>query len=85
MGIIAWLIVGLVAGWLAGLLTGHTRGLLGNILLGILGGLIGGFLGSVLFGWDMTGFNIGSILLATLGAVVLVLALRLIPGRQPLE
>jgi len=67
------------------MLTGHTRGLLGNVLLGIVGGLIGGFLGSALFGWDMTGLNIGSIALATLGAIVLVAALRMIPGRQPLE
>ena len=85
MGIIAWLVVGLIAGWLAGMLSGHTRGFLGNMLLGIVGGLIGGFLGSMLFGWDMTGFNIGSIVLATLGALVLVFALRMIPGRQPLE
>jgi uncharacterized membrane protein YeaQ/YmgE (transglycosylase-associated protein family) len=85
MGIIAWLIVGLIAGWLAGMLTGGGRGLLGNIVLGVLGGLIGGFVGSAIFGWDMTGFNIPSILLATLGAVLLVLALRMVPGRQPLE
>ncbi len=85
MGVIAWLVVGLIAGWLAGMMTGHTRGLLGNIVLGIVGGLVGGFIGSAIFGWDMTGFNIPSILLATLGAIVLVLALRAIPGRQPLE
>jgi uncharacterized membrane protein YeaQ/YmgE (transglycosylase-associated protein family) len=85
MGIIAWLVVGLIAGWLGGMLTGHTRGLLGNILLGILGGLLGGFVGSIVFGWDMTGFNLGSILLATLGAVLLVAILRAVPGRQPLE
>jgi uncharacterized membrane protein YeaQ/YmgE (transglycosylase-associated protein family) len=85
MSLIAWLVVGLIAGWLAGMLTGHTRGILGNILLGIVGGLVGGFLGSALFGWDMTGFNIGSIVLATLGAIILVSVLRMIPGRQPLE
>jgi uncharacterized membrane protein YeaQ/YmgE (transglycosylase-associated protein family) len=55
------------------------------MLLGIAGGLVGGFLGSALFGWDMTGFNIGTIVLATVGAVVLLFALRMIPGRQPLE
>jgi uncharacterized membrane protein YeaQ/YmgE (transglycosylase-associated protein family) len=85
MGIIAWLIVGLLAGWIAGMLTGGGRGLLGNLVLGVLGGLLGGFIGSALFGWDMTGFNITSILLAVLGAVLLVSILRLIPGRQPLE
>jgi uncharacterized membrane protein YeaQ/YmgE (transglycosylase-associated protein family) len=85
MGIIAWLVVGLIAGWLGGMLTGHTRGLLGNIVLGIVGGLLGGFIGSAVFGWDMTGFNLGSILLATLGAILLVAILRMVPGRQPLE
>lgn len=85
MGIIAWLVVGLIAGWLGGMLTGHTRGLLGNIVLGIVGGLLGGFIGSAVFGWDMTGFNIGSIVLATLGAILLVAILRMVPGRQPLE
>jgi uncharacterized membrane protein YeaQ/YmgE (transglycosylase-associated protein family) len=85
MSIIAWLIVGLIAGWLAGMLTGRTRGLLGNLVLGVLGGLIGGFVGSAIFGWDMTGFNLGSIALATLGAILLVMVLRFIPGAQPLE
>jgi uncharacterized membrane protein YeaQ/YmgE (transglycosylase-associated protein family) len=85
MGIIAWLVVGLIAGWLGGMLTGHTRGLLGNIVLGIVGGLLGGFIGSAVFGWDMTGFNVGSIVLATLGAILLVAILRMVPGRQPLE
>jgi uncharacterized membrane protein YeaQ/YmgE (transglycosylase-associated protein family) len=85
MSIIVWVVLGLVAGWLAGLIMGGGRGFLGNMLLGILGALIGGFVGSALFGWDITGFNIGSILLATLGAIVLIAILRAIPGAQPLE
>jgi uncharacterized membrane protein YeaQ/YmgE (transglycosylase-associated protein family) len=85
MSIIAWLIVGLLAGWIAGMLTGGGRGLLGNLVLGVIGGLLGGFIGSMLLGWDMTGINLGSIALATLGAILLVLVLRMIPGRQPLE
>ena len=85
MSILAWLVVGLLAGWLAGMLTGGGRGLLGNLVLGVLGGIIGGLVGSALFGWDMTGFNLGSILLATLGAILLVAILRAVPGRQPLE
>ena len=51
----------------------------------ILGALLGGFVGSFLFGWDVTGINIGSIVLAFLGAVLFLLILRAIPGRQPLE
>ena len=85
MSIIAWIVLGIVAGWLAGLVMGGRRGILGNMILGILGAIIGGFLGSLLFGWDVTGFNIGSVLLATLGAIVLIGILRAIPGAQPLE
>jgi uncharacterized membrane protein YeaQ/YmgE (transglycosylase-associated protein family) len=85
-GIIAWLLVGLIAGWLAGMaMGGRGFGVLGNIVVGVLGALIGGFLGSTFFGWDVTGFNVGSILLAFLGAIVLLLILRAIPGRQPFE
>lgn len=71
------LIIGLVAGWLAGVLVkGGGFGPLGDIVVGILGALIGGFLfGSV-------GVNVGGVLgmivVATLGAVILIVCLRLI-------
>ena len=85
MVIIAWLLLGVLAGWLAGLVMGGRRGILGNVVLGVLGAFIGGAVGSFLFGWDVTGFNLGSILLATLGAILLIGILRAIPGAQPLE
>ncbi len=86
MGIIAYLVVGLIAGWLAGkAMGGRGFGVLGNIVVGVIGALLGGFVGSALFGWDVTGFNIGSIVLAFLGAVLFLLILRMIPGKQPFE
>ena len=85
MSIIAWILVGLIAGWLAGMIMGGRRGLLANLVLGVIGAIVGGFLGSALFGWDMTGFNLSTVLLATLGAVVFIAVLRAIPGAQPLE
>ena len=86
MGILSWLLVGLIAGWLAGkVMGGRGFGLLGNIVVGVIGALLGGFIASTVFGWDVTGFNVGSIVLAFLGAVVLLLILRAIPGRQPFE
>ena len=86
MGFIAFLIVGLIAGWLAGMaMGGGGYGILGNIVVGVIGALLGGFVGSALFGWDVTGFNIQSILVAFLGAVLFLLILRAIPGRQPFE
>ena len=86
MGILAFLLVGLVAGWLAGMVVGgHGFGIIGDIIVGVVGALLGGFVGSFLFGWDVTGFNVGSIVLAFLGAVLLLMILRAIPGRQPFE
>lgn len=86
MSIIAWIVLGLVAGWIAGMvMKGRGYGILGNIVVGILGAVIGGFLGSALLGWDVTGFNLGSVLLAALGAMVLIAVLRALPGRQPFE
>ena len=86
MSILSWIFVGLFAGLLARFVVRDDRsGCLYTIAVGVLGALIGGFLGSTFFGWDVTGFNVGSILLAFLGAVVLLLILRAIPGRQPFE
>jgi uncharacterized membrane protein YeaQ/YmgE (transglycosylase-associated protein family) len=88
LGIIAWLLVGLIAGWLAGMaMGGRGFGIVGNIVVGVIGALLGGFLASAVFGMGdaVNGFNLGSILIAFLGAVVLLLILRAIPGRQPFE
>ena len=86
MGIIAWIVVGLIAGWLAGVvMRGGGFGVVGDIIVGILGALIGGFLASAVFGMPdaVNGINVMSILVAFLGAVVLVAILRALPGRSP--
>ena len=86
MSFIAWLVVGLIAGWLAGMVMGGRGfGILGNIVVGIIGSIIGGFVASALLHVDVTGFNLPSILVAFLGAVLFLLILRAIPGRQPFE
>jgi uncharacterized membrane protein YeaQ/YmgE (transglycosylase-associated protein family) len=86
MGIISWILLGLVAGWLAGkIMKGRGFGVVGDIIVGIIGAFIGGFVGSMVLGWDVTGFNFGSIVLATLGAMVLIGILKAIPGKQPLD
>jgi uncharacterized membrane protein YeaQ/YmgE (transglycosylase-associated protein family) len=85
MGILSWIILGLVAGWLAGMVMGGGYGLLGDIVLGILGAIVGGFLSSALLGIDVTGFNVTSILIAVLGAIVVIgLARALTPGGRTL-
>jgi len=83
MGIIATLIVGLVAGWLTGLLMKSSSGILLDMLLGIVGGFVGGWLSSLLFGANfMTGINITSLIVAVVGAVIVVALYRLIRGRK---
>ena len=76
MGILSWIILGLVAGWLAGMVMGGGYGLLGDIVLGILGAIVGGFLSSALLGIDVTGFNVTSLLIAFVGAVIIIATSR---------
>ena len=78
MGILAWIIVGLIAGWAAGkVMKGGGYGILMDIVLGILGGLFGGWLFGQLGIWPGGGM-VGSILVAFIGAVILVGITRLI-------
>lgn len=59
-------------------------GMVTNLVLGVLGAIVGGFLAGVLFGGDyITGINLPTIVVAFLGAVVLVVVVRALPGRSP--
>jgi uncharacterized membrane protein YeaQ/YmgE (transglycosylase-associated protein family) len=85
MGILSWIIVGLIAGWLAGIVVkGGGYGLIGDIIVGVIGGLLGGWIATTFLHIDggMSGINLESILVAFGGAVVLLLALRLLAGRR---
>lgn len=84
MGLLSWIVVGAIAGWLSGqVMKGRGFGLLGDIVVGVAGGLIGGFLAEALFKVPnaVNGFNLTSILVAFLGAVVLIVVVRLFQGR----
>jgi len=86
MGILSWIIVGIIAGWLAGLvMRGGGYGILGNMVLGIVGALVGGFLASNLFGVadPIGGFDLTTLIVAFLGAVLVVAIVRALPGRSP--
>jgi uncharacterized membrane protein YeaQ/YmgE (transglycosylase-associated protein family) len=73
MSILAWIIVGIIAGWLAERITGRDHGLLTNLLVGIVGAFLGGFVFSSLLGFRYEeGFNLPSIVVATVGAAVLL-------------
>ena len=85
MGILAWIIVGLVAGWLAGLvMQGGGFGVIGDIIVGIIGALVGGFIASAVFGMPdaVNGINATSIIVAFIGAMILVAILRAIRGTR---
>ena len=84
MGFILWLIFGALAGWIASLIMGTNRqqGLLMDIIMGILGAFIGGFLSSVLLGIDVAGFNIVSLVIAVIGAIILTMIVRAVTGRS---
>src|SRR5512146_2676417 len=72
--IITWIVVGAIAGWLASLVVrGTGLGLGGDIVVGIIGGIIGGIILSLFGGAGVTGFNIWSIIVAFIGAVILLL------------
>jgi uncharacterized membrane protein YeaQ/YmgE (transglycosylase-associated protein family) len=83
MSIFAWIVLGLIAGWLAGQFMRGGYGLVGDVVLGIVGAIVGGFLSGLILGRDMvTGFNLESVLVALLGAVVLIALSRMFGGRR---
>lgn len=85
MGILSWIIVGLIAGFLAGqVMRGGGYGVIGDIIIGVLGGLLGGWIGTTFLDIDagVSGINLESILIAFVGAVLLILILRMIGGRR---
>jgi uncharacterized membrane protein YeaQ/YmgE (transglycosylase-associated protein family) len=85
MGIIAWLVLGLIAGFIASKLVNHSgSGVLMDIVLGVIGALVGGFLFSVVGAVGVTGFNIYSMLVAIVGAVVVLFIYHAFVGRRAL-
>ena len=85
MGFIAWIVVGAIAGFLANQIMGTREGLLKMVVLGIVGGLVGGFIATtVLKVGSVDGINIESIVIATLGAILVVFIANLLTGSRGL-
>ncbi len=82
MGIITWIIVGLIAGALGKLIMpgDDPGGIIVTILLGIVGAFVGGFVFNLFGGAGVTGLNLGSILVATVGAIILLAIYRAVAG-----
>lgn len=80
MGILTWIIFGALAGWIASLImkTNGEQGAFMNIVVGIVGAIIGGWLMSLVNGAAVTGFNLYSMLVAVLGACVLLFFVKVL-------
>lgn len=79
MGLIATILVGLIAGLVSSWLMKAKTGMLIDIILGVVGSMVGGWITSLLTGVNMvSGFNLTSILVSILGAVVVIWVYRLI-------
>jgi uncharacterized membrane protein YeaQ/YmgE (transglycosylase-associated protein family) len=84
VNLIASIIMGVIAGWLTGkLMKGGGYGFLGDLVLGVIGAIVGGWLSSILLGVDLTGgFNLTTLVVSVIGAVVVVLIFRLVTRRS---
>ena len=82
MGWLAWIIIGALAGWLASMVMRTRQGLLTDIIVGIVGAFVGGFVFNQLGATGITGFDIWSLFVAFIGAVILLGLLRLVTGRR---
>ena len=83
MGIIAWIVLGAIVGWITNMIMGGGEGVILTIILGIVGAVVGGFVaGTVLKVADVTGINVESIVVAVIGAVIVVAVYRAVTGRR---
>lgn len=84
MGFFASIVIGVIAGWLTGkLMKGGGYGFWGDLLLGLVGSIVGGWLSSILLGVDLTsGFNLTTLVVSVIGAVVVVAIYRLVTRRS---
>lgn len=83
MGWIAWIILGLIAGWIASkIVNKEGSGFILDLVLGVVGAIVGGFIFNAFGGVGVTGFNLWSLLVAVIGAIVLLLIYHALFGRR---
>jgi uncharacterized membrane protein YeaQ/YmgE (transglycosylase-associated protein family) len=83
MSILGWLVLGLIAGFIASKIVNHSgSGLLMDIVLGIVGALVGGWLFTTFGGMPVTGFNLYSMFVAVIGAVLVLVIYHAVAGRR---
>jgi len=78
VNILLWIIFGALAGWIASVIMGtRGQGVLVDIVLGIIGAFVGGWLFQQFGAQGVTGFNLGSLLVAVVGAIIIIAVARL--------
>jgi uncharacterized membrane protein YeaQ/YmgE (transglycosylase-associated protein family) len=84
MGIVSWIVLGGIAGWLASIIMKRNdqMGCITNIIAGIVGAAVGGWVFSLFGGQGVTGFNLPSLLVAFVGAVIVLAVVNLIVRRK---
>lgn len=82
MSILAWIILGLIAGFIGSKLVNKTgEGLVLDIVLGVVGAVVGGFIFNLLGAGGVTGLNLYSLVVAVIGAVVVLVLYRMVVRR----
>lgn len=83
MGILLWIIFGAIAGWIASIImkTNSQQGTVMDIVMGVVGSLVGGALMGLVGQAGVTGFNPYSLMVAVIGAIVVIYVGRLLRGR----
>ncbi len=85
MSIVAWLVLGLIAGFIASkMYEGSGQGIVMDIVLGIVGAFVGGFLFSTLGATPVTGFNLYSMIVAVIGAIIVLFIYHAVVGKRTL-
>jgi len=86
MSILGWILLGLIAGFVASkAVNDQGEGCLLNIALGLVGAMVGGFIFSAIGGTSITGFNLYSMFVAIIGAIVVLFLWHAITGRKTLK
>ena len=85
MSIIGWIVLGLIAGWIASKIVDNGgKGPVLDIILGIVGALVGGWIFAALGAVAVTGFNLWSLFVSVVGAVVVLVIYHAVAGRRVL-
>ena len=83
MSIIGWIVLGLIAGFIASKIVNKSgEGFFLDIVLGIVGAIVGGFIFSAVGASGVTGFNLWSMIVAIIGAIIVLVIYHAVAGRR---